>query len=115
MTDTFLIQTQRLQTADEYMTEYNSRRGGEYSRFHGTLKYFVRKMSIINSSFNLGYTYDGIWAVAMAIQYVSQKKDQFLQNFQYHTKEWENIFLEALGNTSFEGVTVSLKNYEHFD
>lgn len=23
------------QTADEYLTEYNSRRGNEYSRFHG--------------------------------------------------------------------------------
>jgi gamma-aminobutyric acid type B receptor len=75
-------------TADEYLEEYNSRRGGEYSRFHG-------------------YTYDGIWAVAMAIQYVSQRKDQFLTTFEYRVKEWENIFLEALQNTSFEGVTVS--------
>jgi gamma-aminobutyric acid type B receptor len=77
-----------LKTADEYLEEYNSRRGEEYSRFHG-------------------YTYDGIWAVAMAIQYVSQRKDQFLTTFEYRVKEWENIFLEALQNTSFEGVTVS--------
>lgn len=76
------------QTADEYMKEYNSRRGSEYSIFHG-------------------YTYDGIWAVAMAIQYVAQRKEGFVQNFQYRVKEWENIFLEALQNTSFEGVTVS--------
>lgn len=76
------------------MAEYNSRRGNEYSRFHG-------------------YTYDGIWAVAMAIQYVSQRKDQFLNNFQYRVKEWENIFLEALKNTSFEGVTGPVRFYNN--
>lgn len=74
-----------MQTAEEYLKEYNRRRGNEYSRFHG-------------------YTYDGIWAVALAIQYVLEN-GHALQNFQYHTKEWENAFLEALGNTSFEGVT----------
>ena len=67
------------------MKEYNRRRGSEYSRFHG-------------------YTYDGIWALALAIQYVLEN-GHALQNFQYHTKEWESAFLEALGNTSFEGVT----------
>lgn len=76
------------QTADEYMNEYNSRRGNEYSIFHG-------------------YTYDGIWAVAMAIQHVSEKRPAFVQNFRYRVKDWENIFVEALQNTSFEGVTVS--------
>lgn len=76
------------QTADEYLSEYNSRRGNEYSRFHG-------------------YTYDGIWAAALAIQYVANRKDQFLTSFEYRVKDWENIFLEALKNTSFEGVTVS--------
>lgn len=81
-------------TADEYLKEYNRRRGNEYSRFHG-------------------YTYDGIWAVALAIQYVSQKKDSFLQNFQYRAKEWETIFLEALANTSFEGVTGPVRFYNN--
>lgn len=81
----------RFQTADEYLSEYDSRRGNEYSRFHG-------------------YTYDGIWAAALAIQYVSQRKEQFLHEFQYRVKDWENIFLEALKNTSFEGVTVSHTN-----
>lgn len=76
------------QTAEEYLSEYNSRRGSEYSRFHG-------------------YTYDGIWAAALAIQYVANRKDQFLTAFEYRVKDWENIFLEALRNTSFEGVTVS--------
>lgn len=86
------------QTADEYLVEYNRRRGNEYSRFHG-------------------YTYDGIWAVALAIQYVVQKKEQ-ISNFQYRVKEWESIFLEALKNTSFEGVTVNIYLYiyviQHF-
>jgi gamma-aminobutyric acid type B receptor len=49
----------------------------------------------------------------MAIQYVSQKKDQFLQNFQYRVKEWESIFLEALTNTSFEGVTGPVRFYNN--
>ncbi|XP_053674223.1 gamma-aminobutyric acid type B receptor subunit 2 [Anopheles nili] len=81
-------------TADEYLTEYNSRRGGEYSRFHG-------------------YTYDGIWAVASAIQYVSQRKEHSLTRFEYRVKEWEDIFLEALKNTSFEGVTGPVRFYNN--
>lgn len=75
------------QTADEYLTEYNSRRGEEYSRFHG-------------------YTYDGIWAAALAIQYVADRRENFLKTFEYRVPDWEDIFLEALRNTSFEGVTV---------
>uniref|UniRef100_A0A6B2EBK5 Gamma-aminobutyric acid type B receptor subunit 2 n=1 Tax=Phlebotomus kandelakii TaxID=1109342 RepID=A0A6B2EBK5_9DIPT len=81
-------------TSDEYLTEYDKRRGGEYSRFHG-------------------YTYDGIWAVALAIQYVSQRKDQLINKFQYRMKEWENIFIEALKNTSFEGVTGPVRFYNN--
>ncbi|XP_058813758.1 gamma-aminobutyric acid type B receptor subunit 2 [Topomyia yanbarensis] len=80
--------------ADEYLTEYNSRRGSEYSRFHG-------------------YTYDGIWAVACAIQYVSQRKEHSLTHFEYRVKEWENIFIEALKNTSFEGVTGPVRFYNN--
>jgi ABC-type branched-subunit amino acid transport system substrate-binding protein len=82
------------QTADEYLKEYNRRRGSEYSRFHG-------------------YTYDGIWAVALAIQFASQQKDTFLQNFEYRDKNWENVFLWALGNTSFEGVTGPVRFYNN--
>ncbi|XP_050081656.1 gamma-aminobutyric acid type B receptor subunit 2 [Anopheles aquasalis] len=81
-------------TADEYLTEYNSRRGSEYSRFHG-------------------YTYDGIWAVASAIQYVSQRKEHSLTRFEYRVKQWEDIFLEALKNTSFEGVTGPVRFYNN--
>lgn len=81
-----------LQTAEEYHAEYDSRRGPEYSRFHG-------------------YTYDGIWAVALAIQHVAHRirhfrKNQTVVDFRYHDPLWEQLFLEALRNTSFEGVTV---------
>jgi gamma-aminobutyric acid type B receptor len=81
-----------LQTADEYRLEYDSRRGSEYSRFHG-------------------YTYDGIWAVALAIQHVAHhirqhRKNETVVDFQYRDPLWEFLFLNALGNTSFEGVTV---------
>lgn len=64
-------------------------RGNEYSRFHG-------------------YTYDGIWAAALAIEYVAGKKNNALEMFNYRDDGWENVFLEALRNTSFEGVTVSI-------
>lgn len=80
-----------LQTADEYLIEYDRLRGSEYSRFHG-------------------YTYDGIWAAALAIQYVAEKREDLLTHFDYRVKDWENIFLEALRNTSFEGVTVGSDN-----
>ncbi|XP_037951958.1 gamma-aminobutyric acid type B receptor subunit 2-like [Teleopsis dalmanni] len=81
-------------TADEYLAEYDSLRGTEYSRFHG-------------------YTYDGIWAAALAIQYVAQKREDFLTHFDYRVKDWETIFLEALRNTSFEGVTGPVRFYNN--
>lgn len=87
-----LLKLNHLQTADEYQAEYDSRRGNEYSRFHG-------------------YTYDGIWAVAIAIQHVAQrvkslKREQSVADFKYRDPMWGALFLEALKNTSFEGVTV---------
>ncbi|XP_004534372.1 gamma-aminobutyric acid type B receptor subunit 2 isoform X2 [Ceratitis capitata] len=81
-------------TADEYLSEYDSLRGTEYSRFHG-------------------YTYDGIWAAALAIQYVAQKREDFLTHFDYRVKDWELVFLEALRNTSFEGVTGPVRFYNN--
>jgi hypothetical protein len=86
-----------LQTSKEYQQEYDMRRGSEYSRFHG-------------------YTYDGVWTAALAIQEVARKVHQSshdkgilnrtIADFQYRNEEWENLFLEALTKTSFEGVTV---------
>ncbi|XP_053947316.1 gamma-aminobutyric acid type B receptor subunit 2 isoform X1 [Anastrepha ludens] len=81
-------------TPDEYLSEYDSLRGTEYSRFHG-------------------YTYDGIWAAALAIQYVAQKREDFLTHFDYRVKDWELVFLEALRNTSFEGVTGPVRFYNN--
>lgn len=85
------------QTSKEYQQEYDMRRGTEYSRFHG-------------------YTYDGVWTAALAIQEVARKVHQSshdkgtlnrtIADFQYRDQEWEDLFLEALRDTSFEGVTV---------
>lgn len=87
-----------LQTSKEYQQEYDMRRGDEYSRFHG-------------------YTYDGVWTAALAIQEVARKVHQSshdkgtlnrtIADFQYRDREWEDLFLEALNETSFEGVTVN--------
>jgi gamma-aminobutyric acid type B receptor len=81
------------QTADEYKEEYDLRRGRDYSHFHG-------------------YTYDGIWTVALAIQHVARaihhiRPNHTVSDFQYRDPLWETLFLEALRNMSFEGVTVS--------
>ncbi|GBP78974.1 Gamma-aminobutyric acid type B receptor subunit 2, partial [Eumeta japonica] len=86
-------------TAKDYQVEYDRRRGTEYSRFHG-------------------YTYDGIWAMALAIQMVAQKvklkyKDRTVQDFKYRDKEWEQLFLDALSNVTFEGVTGPVKFYNN--
>ncbi|XP_044763812.1 gamma-aminobutyric acid type B receptor subunit 2 isoform X1 [Coccinella septempunctata] len=86
-------------TAEEYQIEYDSRRGKEYSRFHG-------------------YTYDGIWAVALAIQNVAHRIKYYIKNttvvdFRYRDPFWEKLFLEALKNTSFEGVTGPVRFYDN--
>ncbi|OAD60223.1 Gamma-aminobutyric acid type B receptor subunit 2 [Eufriesea mexicana] len=86
-------------TTEEYRVEYDSRRGSEYSRFHG-------------------YTYDGIWAVALAIQRVASRithyrRNQTMSDFRYRDALWEKLFLEALRNTSFEGVTGPVRFYDN--
>ncbi|XP_076249842.1 gamma-aminobutyric acid type B receptor subunit 2 isoform X2 [Calliopsis andreniformis] len=86
-------------TPDQYRVEYDSRRGTEYSRFHG-------------------YTYDGIWAVALAIQHVARRirhhrRNQTISDFRYRDALWEKLFLEALRNTSFEGVTGPVRFYDN--
>lgn len=90
-----------MQTSKEYQQEYDMRRGEEYSRFHG-------------------YTYDGVWTAALAIQEVARRVHQSshdkgtlnrtIADFQYRDREWEDLFLEALRVTSFEGVTVINEN-----
>lgn len=82
-----------MQTPEQYQDEYDSRRGSEYSRFHG-------------------YTYDGIWTVALAVKHVARRirhfhRNQTISDFRYRDVLWEQLFLDALRNTSFDGVTVS--------
>lgn len=52
--------------------------------------------------------------MALAIQTVAQRvklkyKEKTVQDFRYRDKEWEQLFLDALSNVTFEGVTVSIK------
>lgn len=77
-----------------YKSEYDRLRDGEYSRFHG-------------------YAYDGIWAIAFAIESVRKKLRMMdshltIEDFQYRDPFWAQLFREALNETNFIGVTVSL-------
>ncbi|XP_025153701.1 gamma-aminobutyric acid type B receptor subunit 2 isoform X2 [Harpegnathos saltator] len=86
-------------TPDQYQIEYDSRRGSEYSRFHG-------------------YTYDGIWTVALAVKHVARRirhfhRNQTISDFRYRDVLWEKLFLDALKNTSFDGVTGPVRFYDN--
>ncbi|XP_063854225.1 gamma-aminobutyric acid type B receptor subunit 2-like isoform X1 [Scylla paramamosain] len=79
----------------EYEREYDSMRRSEYSRFHG-------------------YTYDGVWAMALAIQAVGHQLHRInhqnrtnltVQDFTYRNPKWEELFTKALSEVKFEGVT----------
>lgn len=70
----------------------------EYSRFHG-------------------YAYDGIWAIALAIQTVERKlrmrnSHRTIEDFHYRDPFWAQLFREALNETDFDGVTVSWEGEE---
>lgn len=41
------------------------------------------------------------------------RRETFAAGFEYRVKDWENIFLEALRNTSFEGVTGPVRFYNN--
>ncbi|GAB6025070.1 Metabotropic GABA-B receptor subtype 2, isoform C [Chamberlinius hualienensis] len=79
-------------TARQYKNEYDRLRGFSYSRFHG-------------------YAYDGMWTVALAIRAVNNMlgSDSSLTDFKYRDPKWGRLFLQALANTSFEGVTGPVK------
>lgn len=56
--------------------------------------------------------------MALAIQTVAQRvrskyKEKTVQDFKYRDKEWEQLFLDALSNVTFEGVTVGSKIITH--
>jgi len=93
-------------TSEQYEAEYrNASRvtaikhnitNHPYSRFHG-------------------YAYDGIWAIARAIEAVeteSSATNESLAQFEYKDAKWERRFIRALNHTAFEGVTgpVQFKN-----
>ncbi|XP_066944168.1 uncharacterized protein GABA-B-R2 isoform X2 [Macrobrachium rosenbergii] len=100
MTDLLPLATSQTKTVSgknisEYRKAYNQKRQDEYSRFHG-------------------FTYDGVWAMALAIQAVGHKLH--LQNrlngtntsvvdFMYRSPEWEERFTSALSEVKFDGVT----------
>ncbi|XP_022258577.1 gamma-aminobutyric acid type B receptor subunit 2-like, partial [Limulus polyphemus] len=78
-------------TPAEYEAQYNKARRGQYSRFHG-------------------YAYDGIWAIALAIQKVRQKllskeSSRSFEMFEYKDPTWVHLFREAFNRTAFIGVT----------
>ncbi|XP_029660695.1 gamma-aminobutyric acid type B receptor subunit 2 isoform X1 [Formica exsecta] len=86
-------------TPVQYQVEYDSRRGSEYSRFHG-------------------YTYDGIWTIALAVKNVARRirhfhRNQTISDFRYRDVLWEKLFLDALRNTSFDGVTGPVRFYDN--
>ncbi|VVC87570.1 unnamed protein product, partial [Leptidea sinapis] len=59
-----------------------------------------------------------IWAMALAIQIVAHRvkikyKEKTVQDFRYRDKEWEQLFLDALSNVTFEGVTGPVRFYDN--
>jgi gamma-aminobutyric acid type B receptor len=83
-----------LQTPGEYEEEYK-KDSSTFSRFHG-------------------YAYDGVWALALAMQYVDHRVKavgQTLLDFHYKNETWQDLLIEALDRTSFEGVTVSVRHH----
>jgi len=88
-----ISQKTAMEYEDEYLTatkETGRRHNANiYSRFHG-------------------YAYDGIWAIARAIEAVEEESKLFnetLVDFEYKDQKWEKRFIRALNRTSFEGVT----------
>ncbi|XP_041423570.1 gamma-aminobutyric acid type B receptor subunit 2 [Xenopus laevis] len=86
------IKTISGRTPQQYEKEYNEKRAGvEPSKFHG-------------------YAYDGIWVIAKtlhrALEYLySSKQRQRIQDFNYTDHKLGKIFLDAMNETNFFGVT----------
>lgn len=84
-----------LQTPQQYENEYNEKRGTvESSKFHG-------------------FAYDGIWVIAKTLQRAMKylnatNKNQKIEDFNYTNKELGKIFLDAMNETNFFGVTVGV-------
>ncbi|KAJ7395091.1 hypothetical protein BTVI_158613 [Pitangus sulphuratus] len=79
-------------TPQQYEKEYNAKRGdGQSSKFHG-------------------YAYDGIWVIAKTLQRAMKylnatTKHQKIEDFNYTNHKLGKIFLDAMNETNFFGVT----------
>ncbi|XP_029442963.1 LOW QUALITY PROTEIN: gamma-aminobutyric acid type B receptor subunit 2 [Rhinatrema bivittatum] len=86
------IKTISGRTAEQYEKEYNEKRSDvEPSKFHG-------------------YAYDGIWVIAKTLQRAmenlrSTTRHQRIQDFNYTDHKLGKIFLDAMNETNFFGVT----------
>ncbi|XP_077789503.1 gamma-aminobutyric acid type B receptor subunit 2 [Podarcis muralis] len=86
------IKTISGRTPQQYEEEYDQRRGNvEPSKFHG-------------------FAYDGIWVIAKTLQQAMKilnatNRNQKIEDFNYTNKELGKIFLDAMNQTSFFGVT----------
>ncbi|XP_060630620.2 gamma-aminobutyric acid type B receptor subunit 2 isoform X2 [Anolis sagrei] len=86
------IKTISGRTPQQYEKEYDQRRGNvEPSKFHG-------------------FAYDGIWVIAKTLQQAMKilnatNKNQRIEDFNYTNKDLGKIFLDAMNQTSFFGVT----------
>ncbi|KAF4790057.1 gamma-aminobutyric acid type B receptor subunit 2-like protein [Turdus rufiventris] len=89
-------------TPQQYEKEYNAKRGdGQSSKFHG-------------------YAYDGIWVIARTLQRAmnylnATNKHQKIEDFNYTNHKLGKIFLNAMNETRFFGVTVRKDRQEAVD
>ncbi|XP_061207435.1 gamma-aminobutyric acid type B receptor subunit 2 isoform X1 [Neopsephotus bourkii] len=87
-----MLKTISGRTPQQYEKEYNAKRGdGQSSKFHG-------------------YAYDGIWVIAKTLQramkYLNNtNKHQKIEDFNYTNHKLGKIFLDAMNETNFFGVT----------
>uniref|UniRef100_A0A8C8ED01 Gamma-aminobutyric acid type B receptor subunit 2 n=1 Tax=Otus sunia TaxID=257818 RepID=A0A8C8ED01_9STRI len=87
-----MIKTISGRTPQQYEKEYNAKRGdGQSSKFHG-------------------YAYDGIWVIAKTLQRAMKylnatNKHQKIEDFNYTNHKLGKIFLDAMNETNFFGVT----------
>ncbi|XP_006813975.1 gamma-aminobutyric acid type B receptor subunit 2-like [Saccoglossus kowalevskii] len=80
-------------TASEYEHHYNEIRGGNFTNLHG-------------------YAYDGVWVLALALHTVLiQLGDDYtaLTQFDYNNSYILDMFMEAMNETDFMGVTGPVK------
>lgn len=59
-----------------------------------------------------GYAYDGVWTIALLLDRINRRlkeegRNLTVANFQYKSDFWGRVFLNALNQTRFHGVTVN--------